>query len=119
MSLFGFDQAPKIFIFAGPTDMRKGFDSLSGLVSNEMQMDPLSGYLFVFMNKNRNLIKILRWDSDGFSLFYKRLEKGSYQRPTARIKAPNSELSKQELFMILHGIDFDKTKKRKRYFHSK
>ena len=53
MSLFGFDQAPKIFIFAGPTDMRKGFDSLSGLVSNEMQMDPLSGYLFVFMNKNR------------------------------------------------------------------
>ena len=79
MSLFGFDQAPKIFIFAGPTDMRKGFDSLSGLVSSEMQMDPLSGYLFVFMNKNRNLIKILRWDSDGFSLFYKRLEKGSFQ----------------------------------------
>ena len=69
MSLFGFDQAPKIFIFAGPTDMRKGFNSLSGLVSNEMQMDPLSGYLFVFMNKNRNLIKILRWDSDGFFLF--------------------------------------------------
>ena len=119
MSLFGFDQAPKIFIFARPTDMRKGFDSLSGLVSNEMQMDPLSGYLFVFMNKNRNLIKILRWDSDGFSLFYKRLEKGSYRRPTARIKAPNSELSKQELFMILHGIDFDKTRKRKRYSHSK
>ena len=119
MSLFGFDQAPKIFIFAGPTDMRKGFDSLSGLVRNEMQMDPLSGYLFVFMNKNRNLIKILRWDSDGFSLFYKRLEKGSYQRPTARIKAPNSELSKQELFMILHGIDFDKTRKRKRYSHPK
>jgi transposase len=73
MSLFGFDHAPKIFILAGPTDMRKGFDSLSGLVSNEMQMDPLSGYLFVFMNKHRNLIKILRWDSDGFSLLYKRL----------------------------------------------
>jgi transposase len=90
MSLFGFDQAPKIFIFAGPTDMRKGFDSLSGLVSNEMQMDPLSGYLFVFMNKNRNLIKILRWDSDGFSLFYKSLEKGSYRRPTARINTPNN-----------------------------
>ena len=80
MSLFGFDQAPKIFIFAGPTDMRKGFDSLSGLVSNEMQMDPLSGYLFVFMNKNRNLIKILRWDSDGFSLFYKRSTLWAYNR---------------------------------------
>ena len=52
MSLFGFDQAPKVFIYAQATDMRKGFDSLSGLVSNEMQMDPLSGYLFVFMNKN-------------------------------------------------------------------
>jgi hypothetical protein len=47
------------------------------------------------------------------------LEKGSYRRPTARVKAPNSELSKQELFMILHGIDFEKTKKRKRYSHSK
>ncbi|HPM10917.1 MAG TPA: IS66 family insertion sequence element accessory protein TnpB [Paludibacter sp.] len=119
MSLFGFDQAPKVFIYAMPTDMRKGFDSLSGLVSNEMQLDPLSGYLFVFMNKHRNLIKILRWDLDGFSLFYKRLEKGTYRRPTARATAPNSELSKEELFMILHGIDFEKTKKRKRYFYSK
>lgn len=115
MSLFGFDEAPKVFIFAKPTDMRKGFDGLYGLVLNEMELDPRLGYLFVFMNKNRNLIKILHWNRNGLALFYKRLEKGTFKRPTARLNAPNSELSKEELYLILRGIDFEKTKKRKRY----
>lgn len=115
MSLLGFDEAPKVFIYAKPTDMRKGFDGLYGLVINEMDIDPRLGYLFVFMNKNRNLIKVLHWNRDGLTLFYKRLEKGTFKRPTACINAPNSELSKEELYMILHGIDFEKTKKRKRF----
>jgi transposase len=71
------------------------------------------------MNRQRTLIKILLWDRDGLALFYKRLEKGSFKRPTANIHAPNSELSKDELFMILRGIDFEKTKKRKRFFLTK
>jgi len=115
MSLLGFDEAPKVFIYAKPTDMRKGFDGLYGLVLNEMELDPRLGYLFVFMNKNRNLIKVLHWNRDGLALFYKRLEKGTFKRPTAQLNAPNSELSKEELYMILHGIDFEKTKKRKRF----
>ena len=115
MSLFGFEEAPKVFLYAKPTDMRKGFDGLYGLVLNEMELDPRLGYLFVFMNKNRNLIKILHWNRDGLALFYKRLEKGTFKRPTARVNAPNSELSKEQLYLILRGIDFEKTKKRRRY----
>jgi transposase len=60
MSLLGFEAAPKVFLYAKPTDMRKGFDGLYGLVLNEMELDPKIGYLFLFINKNRNLIKILR-----------------------------------------------------------
>lgn len=95
--------------------MRKGFDGLYGLVENAMAMDPLNGYLFVFINANRSRIKILFWDRDGLALFYKRLEKGTFKRPSAQKNAPNSELSQEELYMILRGIDFEKTKKRRRF----
>jgi transposase len=115
MSLFGFDEADKVFIYAKPTDMRKGFDGLYGLVLNEMELDPLMGYLFVFLNRQRTRIKVLHWNRDGLALFHKRLEKGTFKRPTVRVNAPNSELSKEELYMILRGIDFEKTKKRARY----
>jgi transposase len=115
MSLFGFEQATRIFLYAKPTDMRKGFDGLYGLVLAHMELDPRLGYLFVFLNLDRTRIKILHWHTDGLAIFHKRLERGTFKRPTARTNAPNSELLKEELFMILHGIDFEKTKKRKRY----
>jgi transposase len=116
MSLFGLEDAVKVFLYARPADMRKGFDGLYGLVLDEMSLDPRLGYLFVFMNLQRTRIKILHWNHDGLAIFHKRLERGTFKRPTAQINAPNSELSKEELFMILRGIDFEKTKKRKRYF---
>lgn len=115
MSLFGFDESAKIFLYSQPTDMRKGFNGLYNLVLDQMDLDPLLGYLFVFFNRQRTLIKVLHWNRDGLAIFHKRLEKGTFKRPTIRLNAPNSELSKEELFMILHGIDFEKTKKRKRY----
>lgn len=95
--------------------MRKGFDGLYGLIQNKMRLSPMSGYLFVFMNRNRNLVKILYWDNDGLAIYYKRLEKGTFKRPTARINVPNSELSQEELYLILRGIDVEKTKKRTRF----
>lgn len=67
------------------------------------------------MSKDRNKVKILFWDKDGLVLYYKRLEEGTFKRPSANINAPNSELSQEEIYMILRGIDFEKTKKRKRY----
>lgn len=109
----------KIFLYGKPCDMRKGFNGLYGLVQNNMELDPLCGYLFVFINGNRTHIKILHWDLDGFVLYYKRLEKGTFRRPSARLNALNSELSSEELFMVLRGIDIEKTKKRRRYLSPK
>jgi len=115
MSLFEFESATKIFLYSQPTDMRKGFNGLYGLAMDSMDLDPRNGYLFVFINQQRNRIKILHWNNDGLAIFHKRLEQGTYKRPTSKIDSPNCELTKEELFMILHGIDFEKTKKRKRY----
>lgn len=115
MSLFGLEEATKVFLYARPADMRKGFDGLYGLVLEEMSLDPRLGYLFVFMNLQRTRLKVLHWNQDGLAIFHKRLERGTFKRPTARLDAPNSELSKEELFMILRGIDFERTKKRKRF----
>jgi transposase len=113
--MFGINQTQKIFIYGKPCDMRKGFNGLFGLVQNEMELNPLCGYLFVFLSKHRTKIKILFWDNDGLVVYAKRLEKRTFKRPTAQVNAPNSELLTEELFMILRGIDFEKTKKRKRY----
>ena len=117
--MFGIDHSLKVFLYGQPCDMRKGFNGLSGLVQNGMQMNPLCGYLFVFISGDRSKLKILHWDQDGLVLYSKRLEKGTFKRPSAGINAPNSELSQDELFMILRGIDFEKTKKRKRFLSQK
>lgn len=117
--MFGIPNSTKVFLYGKPCDMRKGFNGLYGLVQNEMQLDLMTGYLFVFINKPRTHIKILFWDKDGLSIFYKRLEKGSFKRPTANIQALNSELLQEDLYLILRGIDFEKTKKRKRYLPTK
>lgn len=114
--MFGIPRGTKVFLYGKPCDMRKGFDGLYGLVQNEMQLDPMRGYLFVFINSPRTHIKILFWDQDGLAIIYKRLERGSFKRPTAHSQALNSELNHEDLYMILRGIDFEKTKKRKRYF---
>lgn len=113
--MFVLNQSQKVFLYSKACDMRKGFNGLFGLVQNEMELDPLCGYLFVFMDKSRSRIKILFWDLDGLVIYSKRLEKGTFKRPSSQTSAPNSELLTEELFMILRGIDFEKTKKRTRY----
>ena len=91
--------------------MRRGFDTLSGLIREHMQRDPLSGDVYLFINRNRDRIKMLVWDRSGFWLLYKRLERGRFQVPP-----PGSPyLTYETLIMLLEGIDLASVRRKKRY----
>ena len=106
--------AAKIYLATAPTDMRKGFDSLAALVKEGFGEDPLSGHLFLFIGRARDRLKILYWDTDGFALWYKRLEEGTFRLPAARPDAASVQLKASELAMLLEGIDLRSIKRRKR-----
>lgn len=95
--------------------MRKGFDGLSGLVRDGLQKDPLSGDVFIFFNKRRNQVKLLLWESDGFSIYHKRLERGTYELPALRASSTSAELRSDELMLILQGISLKSVHRRKRF----
>jgi transposase len=103
----------RIFLCREPTDMRRGFDGLAGLVEQFLKQDPLSGHLFVFHNRRSDRIKILYWDRDGFALWYKRLEKGTFRFPVGDGVA--AEVRSADLAMILAGIDLASARRRPRY----
>ena len=107
--------AYRYYLYRGQADMRKSFDGLSGMVRNELQKDPLSGEVFIFINKRRNQVKILLWEGDGFSLYYKRLEKGTYELPLWKEQTPSVELRSDELMLILQGISLKSVQRRKRF----
>lgn len=91
--------------------MRKGFDGLSGLVREGLGKDPLSGDVFIFFNRRRNHVKLLLWEHDGFSLYHKRLERGTYELPVST----SEELRSDELMLILQGISLKSVRRRKRF----
>jgi transposase len=95
--------------------MRKGFDGLFGIVTNTLEENPLSGDVYIFINKRRDRIKLLLWDGDGFWIFYKRLEKGTFQLPLTTTDISQVQLPYDELLMILKGIDLTTIRRRKRY----
>ena len=105
----------RIFVCTEPTDMRKSFDGLCGLVADSLQQDPLCGALFLFCNRRRDRLKLLYWDGDGYALWYKRLEEGTFQIPAKRDDATHVVLSQAELAMLLDGIDLSAIRRRKRY----
>jgi transposase len=80
--MLNLSRTTRVFLATKPVDMRKGFDGLFALVENVIREDPFSGHLFVFRNQRRDRLKVLWWDRDGLAIFYKRLERGSYQFPT-------------------------------------
>jgi transposase len=105
----------RIYLCTGPTDMRKGFDTLAALVRDYLGHDPLSGHLFLFVGRDRDRIKMLYWDADGFALWYKRLEEGTFRLPAASKAGVSVELKPSELAMLLAGIDLTSIKRRKRF----
>ena len=111
--------ACKYYLYGGNADMRKGFDSLSGMVSQYMQLSALSGAVFIFVNRRRNQLKLLLWEGDGFSLYHKRLEQGTYELPHVAYsdETTNMHITAQQLQLILQGITLNSVRHRKRYSH--
>ena len=93
----------RLFLFRGRADMRRGFDGLSGMVEEHFTESLFSGALFVFLNRRRDRVKILYWDSGGLALWYKRLERGTFRMPSGR-EGEAVELTSAELSMLLEGI---------------
>jgi len=101
----------KVFLVAGPTDMRKSFDTLAAVVRNVIRDDPLSGHLFVFCNRRRDRLKVLLWEESGFWLLAKRLEQGTFTWPeSSRLKV---EHSTAELAALLAGLELSGHRRRR------
>ena len=97
--------------------MRKGFDSLCGIISSQMKENALCGAVFIFFNKKHNQVKLLLWEGDGFAMYYKRLEKGTYEVPADSDNTTLS-ISSEQLQLILQGISLKSVRRRKRYQHT-
>jgi transposase len=114
--MISFPHSVRVFLHSGPTDLRKGFDALAGLVTTAFSQDPTSGHLFLFVNRRRDRLKILYWDRDGLAIWYKRLESpGTFQLPAVPNDAVSVEMSPTQLALILSGIDLKSARQRKRY----
>lgn len=117
--LFGLTGQTRMFLYAGPADMRKGFDGLSGLVINKLNQNPLSGDIFIFINRPRTLIKLLVWDQTGYAIWHKRLEQGTFEMPIIDTTSNSVEINKQKLMLILEGISLKNIRIRKRFSDEK
>jgi transposase len=108
----------RVYLCTSPCDMRRSFDGLHALVTGAMKLDAFAGHLFCFSNRRRDRVKILYWDRDGFAVWAKRLEEGTYAMPFAEDadnEEPRREITAQELGALLSGIDLSVAKRRKRY----
>ena len=105
----------RVYLATLPCDMRRSFDGLHALVNAVLQMDAFAGPLFVFANRRRDRVKILYWDRDGFAVWSKRLEEGTYAMPFSESEEVRREITAQELGALLSGIDLSEAKRRKRY----
>ena len=103
----------RIFLCMDPTDMRRSFDGLSRMALEVVREDPFSGHLFVFVNRRRDRVKVLYWDRDGYAIWYKRLEEGTFRFPEN--KEGRVEMERATLLLLLEGIDAEGAKRRRRY----
>lgn len=120
-SLSQLDQASttRIWLCTGPTDMRRGFDRLAEQAHAMTRQDPQSGHLFLFRSRRGDRLKALYWDKDGYVLWYKRLEEGTFKLPKLKEAQRSVELRASELAMILDGIDLSSVKRVRRYHREK
>lgn len=109
----------RVFVCAQPADMRRSFDGLCGMVESIIEQDPLTGHLFVFRNRNRDRLKILYWDRDGFAIWYKHLQSGTWQLPvdlnSEVARSGGVEITSRELSLLLEGVELRSVRRRKRF----
>ena len=105
----------RYYLYRQSTDMRKSFDGLCGIVIGKLDQKPMSGDVYIFINRPRNRIKLLKWEPGGFVLFYKRLEKGTFELPSQHNGAVSQTIDYGELAMIITGISMKNAKKRPRF----
>ncbi len=116
-SLSQLDQssATRIWLATAPADMRCGFDRLADLARNVTSQDPLAGHLFVFRSRGGDRLKVLYWDRDGYALWYKRLEEGTFKWSRVPDDQASVLLRPSELAMLLDGIDLKSVRRSNRY----
>jgi transposase len=105
----------RIFVCTTPTNMTYSFDSLMGRSQEIFDQDPTSGHLFLFFNRRRDRLKILFWDHDGFCIWYKRLEVGTFQMLTTTNDPQGIEIEYGQLVRLLDGVDLNTGRRRRRY----
>ena len=110
-----FPRSVRIFIGSTPIDMRKSIDGLTAIVQEELGQDAYSGYLFVFVSRRRDRVKIMKWDKGGFVLVYKRLERGQFKLPHMDASSMTVEIDSTQLTMLLDGIDFGRVRRPERW----
>jgi transposase len=117
--MFSLNGSLSYFLYRQPTDMRKSFDGLCGLIREKLQRDPMTGEVLIFINRRRDKIKLLRWEPGGFILYYKRLESGTLELPSVNKGILGYEMSWSQLMMMIEGIPYQNIKKRKRFLLTK
>jgi len=111
--MFSLDPSARVWLIPGKTDMRKAINGLSGIVANQLTLNPLSGQYFVFCGRRRDILKILYWDRNGYCLWYKRLEEDRF--PWPRTAAEVQAVTGQQLSWLLLGLDWEAAHPVRRY----
>ena len=111
--MFSLSSFHTYILYRHPTDMRKGFDGLSGIVLSVLKTDPCNGTVYLFINKRRDKLKLLVWEQNGFTLYYKRLEQGTFELPD--FKSEGMALNWSQLVLMVSGISLKKLSYRKRF----
>ena len=114
--MFGLNENMHYYLCTRCVDMRNGINGLPRIVRDEMGFAPLDGGIFVFFSKNRQSVKLLRWDSDGFILYHKRLERGTFEAPSINESTGRAEMPWRTFSLIMQGISTNSVKYRKRMY---
>ena len=113
--MFTLSSSNSFHLYSQPTDMRKSFDGLSGLIQNTLESNPCNGDVFIFINRRRDKMKLLHWQGISFTLYYKRLEEGTFELPVYDIKTGSIVLNYAQIVMLVDGLTIKNIQKRKRY----